>query len=616
MSAIFGIWNINGEKVNQEYVVKMRDTLLQYGSMSQDVYINYIIALGCCLRRDNSISENEIPVVTCENKELTMVADAQIFNRSELIEKYQLTDDVKITNNNLLMAAYEKWGEECPNYINGSFSFVIWNKRMKNLTVFEDQLGIRPLYYFYNKEVFAFATDYRALLALPFVGKELYDQKMYGLLSGQYKIEPEATYFKQIKQLTQSSFLHIDTSILIKKKYWTPGLNKAYHFEDEEECVKMLYNLVEDAVKIRLEYAEGIVGTELSGGLDSSVIAVLAARELENKKNVLECYSWSPSFSLLEKLENDEREFIEEICQKENAKCTYFDENTPIATDKTTLNPPETASGDVVKREYDFFQKKGIHTILSGWGGDQGISHRAGLYELYMNGCKKQFFHEIFRLSKGSPIKYCKLLLGNTVLKLFGSFRRFQWRKTEAHKFLNKTFYKSMKKEFKKDILYFGMYPIKHVESGNIQSRTITTAWIGADYDMLYLFPFLDYRVMDFALSVPRHYYYKNGVNRYIYREAFKNLLSEKHINYTFKNDFARWEYYQNGKTRNLKEEIVEAIEEIHTNKFRQYVHFDKLVQYVKNVDEKKDGFLLSKILRNIKTCKNLQFMMDDNKKQ
>jgi asparagine synthase (glutamine-hydrolysing) len=220
MSAIFGIWHINGEPVGAEHLRRMQSKVIQYGRDAQDIKIDHHIGLGCCLNKLSRYSQTEVPVYQDKARGIKLVGDALIYNRDELLGKYGLANDEAIATQALLLAAYNKWGADCPKYINGDFALAIWDQSKKQFLLIRDHLGVRPLYYFYNGSALAFATDYCALLALPFVGKQPDEVKLYAELSNTYHIDPEATYFARIRRLPAAHTLQVAAGGIHKTKYW------------------------------------------------------------------------------------------------------------------------------------------------------------------------------------------------------------------------------------------------------------------------------------------------------------------------------------------------------------------------------------------------------------
>lgn len=611
MSAIFGIFNMSGDRVGQKTIEIMQGKLLRYGREGNSFQIDGAIGVGCCLSRFGTHSQNDIPVYRDESRGVMLVGDALIYNWSELIEKCGLSGRGFISTQALLLEAYLKWGEESPKHINGDFAFAVWERRKKSLFMARDHLGVRPLYYAYDGSVFAFATDYRALLVLPFVDRAIDEQSLYACLTKVCAFNSEATYFKGIKALPQAHTLHIDEKGIRKTKYWRPGKNGKIRYGTEAEYAEALRAIVEDAVKIRVLSGDGKMGSELSGGLDSSVITIIANRERCKTGETLELFSWSPSFKFMGRVPNDERTLVEQVCQQEGLECTFFDPSVP-SRDPDEVVPPYAGDAMVIRQERDVMAQKGVSLVLSGWGGDQGISHLAKLFELLLTGYWAHFIAEVRHLAKGSPWRFVRLLVSNSLFELFRPYSYFGKPDPDILTFISRAFAEKAKRHSGRDILYFSLSPVRHLESGYIQNRTESAAWMDAESSIQHIYPFLDHRVVDFSMAIPRHLYYKNGVGRYVFREAFSSILPKEIYQYTSKNDIAKSTYFS--KTlMDTSAKIKLTVEELDHGLFSGIIDFTVLASQARNpaVDDKKN--MVSR-KRRVLTCYFIQKILAETR--
>ncbi|MEA4888961.1 MAG: asparagine synthase-related protein [Clostridiaceae bacterium] len=608
MSAIFGIYNLNGEPAEKTYLLKMREKTARYGRDGQDFVFGGNIGLGCCLSKFGAYSQNDVPVYHDENAGLTLVCDALIWNRTELLNKLGLGGDVSIQA--IILEAYIKWGEDCPKDINGDFSFAIWDKEKNQLFLARDHLGVRPFFYYFDGSVFAFATDYRALLSLPFVGKQLDEVKVYSELSGTYHIDPESTYFEKVKRLPQAHTLRISAKGFHKCKYWSPCAGGRIIYKTEAEYVKAFYDIVDDAIKLRINGVSGKIGSELSGGLDSSVITILANRELVKAGRKMEAlFSWSPPFKLIEKQPEDERVLIESVCRQEGLSCAYYDPDEPL--NNTVRTPPETQGiNEIMNHELNLLSLRGVKHILSGWGGDDAVSLRAGLYQILLRGYVGYFIKQTLWLAKGSPLRLIKIIASNTVMQWFRPFARFGNPNKGQPDIMKREFRQRLKKRCGKDILYFSVDPIKHIQSGVIQTRTELTAYLDAECGIQHLYPFLDYRAVDFAFSIPRYMYYKDGVNRYIFRKAFAGILPREFGGYFTKDDPAKSDFLTGRLT---EEKIKKAAGLINRELFSPYIDWNRFDEAVSLISPEKAALRL-RLTLNRKTwvCLDIEQVLTD----
>ena len=178
MSAVFGIVRWDGAQADSDLLQMMQGELLQYGAADQGFRINGGAGIGGCVSKLGPFEQADVPVLIDKRTGgLTLVADARVYNRDELADR-GLESGEGVSTQELLLQAYLKWGVEFPKYVNGDFAVAIWDEQKKQILLARDHTGVRPLYYFYDQTVLAFATDYRALLKLPFVGTDLDEVKI------------------------------------------------------------------------------------------------------------------------------------------------------------------------------------------------------------------------------------------------------------------------------------------------------------------------------------------------------------------------------------------------------------------------------------------------------
>lgn len=195
--------------------------------------------------------------------------NGEIFNYKELkhnLGKLNTTGDVEVMHRLLDSNTDLK----CLNSINGFFSFAFYDSELNELTVGRDRLGIKPLYYFIDDQKFAFASELKPLLELCGPQELNYDQ-LYTYLRLNYCAGNESI-FKNIHQLEPGHYIKVKDGKLYKERWFEEGKSK-----DSSG----LYDLLNDAVALRLN-ADVPVGSFLSGGIDSSIISALAKRQHQN----------------------------------------------------------------------------------------------------------------------------------------------------------------------------------------------------------------------------------------------------------------------------------------------------------------------------------------------
>lgn len=254
---------------------------------------------------------------------LAISADVRLHNREDLIRTLGIEPPAgkRYPDCQLLLAAYEKWGEECGTFLLGEFAFAIWDNRIRRLFCCRDQIGFRPFLYWKSGPRFLFASDPRSILAVPDVPLRLNARKLAGTVSHLgHHFYPEDTFHAGIMSLPAGSWMTVDSAGVRQRTYWEPEIRPELVPERPEEAFEALRDLLFKAVECRLE--DGPVVAELSGGLDSSAVTAIASRCLERSGRTLVAVS-----AVLDESRRmdsaDEREFIDEFRSWPNIRIEY-----------------------------------------------------------------------------------------------------------------------------------------------------------------------------------------------------------------------------------------------------------------------------------------------------
>lgn len=605
MGAIWGIWNRKGDPVDPQETGSMRDALDGYGySYGEPVHFGNA-SFGCFYSPlNNQIQPNRIEF-SGEKRDVVLVADARIYNRDDLLNECSLTERKDVSDSEILMAAYLRWGEETPLHINGDFAFAVFDYNKEELRLFSDHLGVRPIFYFEDADAFVFATDYHAILSLRRIPRRVNEAMLYRLISSEYVSLPEETHIDGLRKVPQAHFIHTDKLSSHKVKYWTPGRNGLRVPENEEECAREIRDLMRNAVEIRTEAVTEPIATDLSGGLDSSCITVFAAGYLRQQDKKPMCFCWAPSFEIVPEQPRDERMLVEKVCEQEDLLCDYFSVDNQGELAKIL----QDSGGGVIEEELRVLNTKGVRAVFSGWGGDQGITHRTNPYELRVNGYYREFFSEVREMSRGSIIRAAKLLYRNSGIDEFLG-RIFPRDRMSLDIVIRPALRRKSKARFSREQIQFNRDILRHLESGNIQSRTHLCAELSSHYGIEYLFPFLDYRLIDYAFSLPRHLFFKHGINRYIARKAMAGVLPEEVRTYVPKDDVVRCSFFIAQK-ENLDHPGSISTDGIRRSLFDPFIDFDKFDQLIRS-----QKFLTNKrfrrmVARRIRQIKEIQTDFD-----
>lgn len=271
MSGILGIFNLDGRPVDPQCLKDMWSILSHRGPDGGSVWMDGAIGLGHQMLWTTPESLIEQMPFIKPGPGLAIVADARIDNREELITKLALKNEpaTSRTDSQLILSAYEKWGEDCVDRLIGDFAFAIWDGRAQSLFCARDHFGIRPFYYFYkNGSCFLFATEIKSLLTVPIVPRRLNETRVADYLDS-FVEDEEITFYQDIKRLPRSQLLRISRTACKFRQYWSLDPKHEIRFSSNEEYAEAFREQFFQAVACRLRSAFP-VGASLSGGLDSS----------------------------------------------------------------------------------------------------------------------------------------------------------------------------------------------------------------------------------------------------------------------------------------------------------------------------------------------------------
>lgn len=285
MSGIAGIFNLDGRPVDPTDLQRMVATMARRGPDGAKTWSDGPIGLGHCMLWTTPESLHETLPRTNRAGTLAITADARIDNRPELISALALTDipPADLSDSDLILAAYEKWGEACPIHLLGDFAFAIWDSRRRTLFCARDYFGVKPFYYYHTNSLFAFASEIKALLSLPEVPNRINEARIADYLVSQLEgIDKTSTFFQEIFRFPPAHRLNVSCQQVTRRAYWSLDSTQEIRYSSNDEYAQAFKEVFTEAVQCRLRSA-GPVASMLSGGLDSSSIVVIARNLLSQQ---------------------------------------------------------------------------------------------------------------------------------------------------------------------------------------------------------------------------------------------------------------------------------------------------------------------------------------------
>ncbi len=272
MCGIVGIYSKIG--IDRSQVEKATLLIRHRGPDNYGFYFDSMIGLGHRRLSIIDLSEKGKQPITNEKQDMHLVYNGEIYNFKELRGELEFLGHrfKSNTDSEVVLHAYEEWKENCLKRFNGMFAFAIWDDRNKRLFLARDRAGIKPLYYFFDKDRFIFASEIKSILEFD-IKKQINEKILYDYFNYFIQIGNE-TLFENIKTLEPAHYLIIDikNNQVTKEKWWDFEYDE--NIISEKFMVNRFLELFEDSIKKRM-ISDVPLGVFLSGGLDSSAIVAM-----------------------------------------------------------------------------------------------------------------------------------------------------------------------------------------------------------------------------------------------------------------------------------------------------------------------------------------------------
>ena len=283
MSGIAGMVQMDGRPVDGDLLRRMTNWLSFRGPDAQGIWTDGPVGLGHALLSHVGEAEAERQPATLDQRNW-VAGDVRLDARPELVNALRSNDrDANLSQHDaqLLLHAYEVWGEACLDHLLGDFAFAIWNGQLQQLFCACDHFGIKALYFAEVERCLVFSNTLDCVRLHPAVSDRLNDAAIADFLLFGMNYDPASTSFADIRRLPRAHFLRWSSAGLQIHEYWRPPTNGATHYSKRQDYIERFRELLTSAVEDRLRAKS--VGILLSGGLDSSSVAAVA-RDLRKQK--------------------------------------------------------------------------------------------------------------------------------------------------------------------------------------------------------------------------------------------------------------------------------------------------------------------------------------------
>ena len=598
-----GIYGVTRDGLLSESMRSLGAWNKRYGSQHDGISIGKDSGCGWSRERFLDAYGADMPKIKYGTK--YYVIDTLIYNRDELLPLVENAKD-DISDEMLMIRLIEKFGMKVLEKINGDFAGAIYDNG--KWILFRDHLGIRPLYYYKKGNIFAFSTDMRGLTALPEVDLSVDEKWLYLDFMHYDSLNLDGTEFRNIRCVMPGCWHEFTDGTETKHAYWEM-CRKKIKLGSREAYAKEMRRLVEDAIRRRMAVMPEPYGAELSGGLDSSVIDIL----ISHLGGKLKLMTWSNPEEEIPLQERDERKVIEDVCRQEGFECTYLKAEEFKDSIEKDLLPPFV---NTLQLSYtsEKLRQMGARCVFTGQGGDESVSHRVKPISLLLHGEIVPYVKVHWYATEGKKLRTLRLVKRITADVLAYKNKVLKgWAQPDAKNstILNSEFVEKMK-DVKPPVFYFGIDEKKETLAGGQRSRLDNVAFQGAEHGVRYLIPFMDYRVYDYALSIPRYLYVHKGVNRYMYREAFKDIMPKSLQDVHYKDvPSVKGKKKTADDNRRLKEELDKVLSKLDRDLWSKYIDFgkvEKLEGWAAEDESKNVAFALN--LSKLMICQRMQDLM------
>ncbi|HLK51573.1 MAG TPA: lasso peptide isopeptide bond-forming cyclase [Bryobacteraceae bacterium] len=549
MSGIAGLYYRQERPVETEALQAMLHAIRHRGPDGSGVWRDGSVGFGHCALHitPESLCER-LPAATAES-DLAITADARIDNRAELLGDLEVrAQSGAVTDSDLILAAYRKWGEACVDRLIGDFAFAIWDRRRRTIFCACDPMGVKSLYYFESAQLFAFASEIKALLALPEVPRKLNELRVAEYLVTLFE-DRSGTFYDGIRRLPGACVMTVTPERCAVRQYWALDPKRELRLGSGDEYVEAFRDLFTEAVRCRTRSAFPI-GAALSGGLDSSSIACLASRT----RAPLHTFSLIfPDLPAEDRRVIDERAQIQAVLDGGGFEPHFIeaDRLSPMGQiDRIHFHLDHANYAPNLYLHWAMYgaaRDRGVRVFLDGFDGDSTVSHGfERLTELAQTLRWREAWREARLLSRnqlqGIPPprivkEFCIKPLTPRWAYLGWQFVRGRYRRVTGNKILiseklkrrtdierrARTLLRSQTawslRRTARQIHWQGLNQALYAYSLEIADKATAAFGVEARY------PFFDRRVMEFCLALPADQKLGEGWNRWILRRAMQEVL-------------------------------------------------------------------------------------------
>ena len=542
MCGCVGFFHLDKRPVDRSALLRASDALKHRGPNDAGIWFSSDRAVGLAHRRLSilDISPTGHQPMKSKNGRFIITYNGEVYNfieiRRELIDLgYTFSSE---SDTEVVLNAYDRWGEKCVERFIGMFAFGIWDEATKGLFLARDRMGIKPLYYYFDDNTFLFASRLGGLLAHPCCPRDI-DPEALGFYLDIGFVPAPWSILNGVKKLRPGYSLWIDGNGVKERCYWsinTIPINISLGKESENDLTERLDLLLRESVRLRL-ISDVPVGAFLSGGVDSSLIVALMCQVTNTPPETF-------TIGFKEK-QYDESNYARDIANhlgtkhhdlvmQSNDLLSVIDDNTDH------YDEPFADWSSLPMMLISKFAKEQVTVCLSGDGGDElfaGYHYYSLLSQLRPLYCLPRFLRTSVASGLVRTGHHRLALLGHALSKnnLVDSFSFMRSMiKDYGRSSLLKKNTKSIGDLFQERCLYFPhlddiskccrLDAAYYLSDDILQKVDVASMSVGLEARV----PLLDHRVVEFAQSLPIGFKQRHGQGKWILKKVLSRYIPLK----------------------------------------------------------------------------------------
>ncbi|MGE3724346.1 MAG: asparagine synthase (glutamine-hydrolyzing) [Candidatus Sericytochromatia bacterium] len=548
MCGIAGLLQLNLESVSElsESLKTMNHLQIHRGPDGDGIWLHPNEHIGFAHRRLSIIDIETGAQPMSDNRGNWVTYNGEIYNYPELKTELGINNFKTHSDTEVILLAYQKWGIDCINHFRGMFAFALWDEEKQALFCARDRFGIKPFYYTIVDNVFYFSSEVKALL--PFIKKiETNPEGLQDYITFQFYLNGK-TLFNNIHELSSANFLYIKNGQINKENYW-----QVYYSPDFDHTEKYFFeqieSLIQESVHLHLR-SDVPIGAYVSGGIDSSIIAAMAAKKNQGMQAFTGKFSYSQEY--------DESAYARELAKKSDLNLFEIDiqasdflshiQKIIYHLDYPIAGPGAFPQFMVSK----LVQSQNCKTVLGGQGGDEIFGGYARYLIAYFEQCIKAAIDGT--MDNGNFIVTYESILPNLVtlknykplIKEFWSQGLFEdldkryFRLINRSNSFNQEIQLSSNSDYSSYKSFQSLFTAKNVQKQSyfdsmthFDFKTLLPALLHIEdrvsmaHGVESRVPFLDHFLIEKAATIPSNIKFKNGSMKYVLKNAMKHYLPQ-----------------------------------------------------------------------------------------